>query len=132
MLPCYALDARMARGHSSAQQARAGPHRVPAAPYAEWASGAPIKRAGRGGEWAVALARAYNDWIHDRFTRVSPRLRAVALLPVQDVGEAVRELRRCVAELGMPGAVLPAVIHGARTVAGPEFDPLWAAAEELD
>jgi predicted TIM-barrel fold metal-dependent hydrolase len=83
-------------------------------------------------DWAVALARAYNDWIHDRFMRVSPRLLAVALLPVQDVGEAVQELRRCVTELGMPGAVLPAVIHGARTVAGPEFDPLWAAAQELE
>ena len=32
----------------------------------------------------------------------------------------------------MPGAVLPAVIAGGRTVAGPEFDPLWAAAQELD
>src|SRR6185369_3188816 len=76
-------------------------------------------------EWAVALARAYNDWIHDRFMRVNPRLLAVALLPVQDIGEAVKELRRCVTELGMPGAVVPAVIHGQRTVAGPEFDPLW-------
>ena len=83
-------------------------------------------------EWGVALARAYNDWLHDRFMRVSPRLVGVALLPVQDVGAAVAELRRCVTELGMPGAVLPAVIHGARLVAGPEFDPLWAAAEELD
>lgn len=83
-------------------------------------------------DWAVALARAYNDWIYNRFMRVSPRLVAVALLPVQDIGEAVKELRRCVTQLGMPGAVLPAVIHGGRTVAGPEFDPLWAAAEELD
>ncbi|HLH22704.1 MAG TPA: amidohydrolase family protein [Chloroflexota bacterium] len=83
-------------------------------------------------EWAVALARAYNDWLHDRFLRVSPRLLGVALLPVQDVGAAVEELRRCVTQLGMPGAVLPAVIAGGRTCAGPEFDPLWAAAQELD
>ena len=73
-------------------------------------------------EWAVALARAYNDWLYDRFMRVSPRLVGVALLPVQDIGEAVQELRRCVTELGMPGAVLPAVIAGGRTVAGREFD----------
>jgi len=82
--------------------------------------------------WAVALARAYNSWVRDRFMTASPRLLAVALLPVQEIGEAVTELRRCVTELGMPGAVLTAVIHGGRTVAGPEFDPLWAAAEELD
>jgi uncharacterized protein len=64
--------------------------------------------------------------------RVSPRLLGVALLPVQDVAEAVKELRRAVSELGMPGAVLPAVIAGGRTCAGPEFDPLWTAAQELD
>lgn len=59
-------------------------------------------------EWAIALARAYNDWLHDRFYRVSPRLRGVALIPLQDVDEAVRELRRAITELQMVGAVLPA------------------------
>ena len=57
--------------------------------------------------WAVALARAYNNWFTDRFHRVSPRLRAVALVPIQDVPEAVKELRRAVTELGMVGVVLP-------------------------
>src|SRR5579872_1068934 len=33
-------------------------------------------------EWAVALARAYNDWIYDRFMKVDKRLMAVALLPI--------------------------------------------------
>lgn len=81
--------------------------------------------------WAVALARAYNDWLYDRFMRASPRLVGVALLPAQDIAAAVEELRRCVAR-GMPGGVLPAVLAGQRTVAGREFDPLWAAAQELD
>jgi predicted TIM-barrel fold metal-dependent hydrolase len=83
-------------------------------------------------QWAVALARAYNDWLHDRFMRASPRLVGAALLPVQDIPAAVVELRRAVTQLGMPGAVLPAVIADGRTCAGAEFDPLWAAAEELD
>ncbi|MGH7356867.1 MAG: hypothetical protein ACRELS_20095, partial [Candidatus Rokuibacteriota bacterium] len=33
-------------------------------------------------EWAVRLCRAYNTFMHEEFTRVSPRLKAVALLPI--------------------------------------------------
>src|SRR5262245_2740941 len=83
-------------------------------------------------DWAVTLARAYNDWLYHRFMRVSPRLVGVALLPVQDIHEAVVELRRCVTELGMVGAVLPAVAVGGRLFSGPEFYPLWEEAERLD
>lgn len=86
-------------------------------------------------EWAVAVTRAYNDWFHDRFHRVSPRLRAMALVPLQDVGEAVKELRRAVTELGAAGVVLTAnngelgVRHG---LGHPSFWPLYAEAERLD
>ncbi len=83
-------------------------------------------------DWAVALARAYNDWLYHRFMQTSPRLVGVALLPVQDVEEAVRELRRCVNELGMVGAVLPAVTIGGKLFSGPEFYPLWEEAQRLD
>jgi len=83
-------------------------------------------------DWAVALARAYNDWIHHRFMGASPRLVGVALLPVQDINEAVKELRRCVTELGMVGAVLPAVAVGGKVYSGPEFYPLWEEAQRLD
>lgn len=85
--------------------------------------------------WAVALARAYNNWFHDRFHRVSPRLRAVALIPTQDVPEAVKELRRAVTELGAVGAVLAAnsgdlgVRHG---LGHPSFWPIYEEAERLD
>src|SRR5207237_8464689 len=52
--------------------------------------------------WAVPLARAYNDWFTDKFHKASPdRLKAVALVPLQNVPEAVRELRRAVTELGV-------------------------------
>src|SRR5499426_208128 len=83
-------------------------------------------------DWAVTLARAYNDWLHDRFMQVSPRLIGVALLPVQDISEAVSELRRCVNDLGMVGAVLPAVAPAGRFFSGPEFHPLWEEAQRLD
>lgn len=80
---------------------------------------------------AVALARAWNDFISEEFQKVSPRLKGVALLPLQDVPEAVRELRRAVRELHLVGAMLPAV--GLRLPLGHQtFWPLYEEAEKLD
>ena len=59
-------------------------------------------------EWAVALCRAYNTFLHEEFVKQTPRLHAVALLPVQDPDAAARELRRAVTELGLVGAMLAA------------------------
>ena len=83
-------------------------------------------------DWAITLARAYNDWLYHRFMKVSPRLVGVALLPIQDIDEAVKELRRAVEELGMVGAVLPAVAIGGKLFSGEDFYPLWREAERLD
>jgi len=85
--------------------------------------------------WAVALARAYNNWFADRFHGHSKRLRGVALVPLQDVPAAVIELRRAVSELGMVGAVLPAnsAEIGVRKALGhPDFWPIYEEAERLD
>src|SRR5467141_3188021 len=77
-------------------------------------------------DFAVALCRAYNNFLHQEFLSVSPRLKAVALLPFQDVTEAVKELRRAVTELGMCGAFAPAerlgsMVASHATVRGPHF-----------
>jgi predicted TIM-barrel fold metal-dependent hydrolase len=85
--------------------------------------------------WATAVARAYNNWVTDRFYRVSPRLRAVALIPIQDVPEAVKELRRAVTELGMVGALLTANNAGMgvwRALGHSDFWPVYEEAERLD
>src|SRR5581483_5749200 len=59
--------------------------------------------------WATALARGYNDWLHDRYLRLAPRrLKGMALIPLQDPPAAAAELRRAVGELGFVGAILPA------------------------
>ena len=82
-------------------------------------------------EWALIYARAYNDWLHERFIKVSPRLKAVALIPLQDVPSAVRELRRAVTELGMVGAMLPSNgLH--RHLGSKEFWPIYEEAARLD
>ena len=60
----------------------------------------------------------------------SPKLKAMALIPMQDVSEAVNEMRRAVKELGMPGAMLPSrglpFDLGHRT-----YWPIYAEAEKL-
>jgi predicted TIM-barrel fold metal-dependent hydrolase len=81
-------------------------------------------------EWAVAVTRAYNNWLSEHYVKVSPRLLGMALLPLQDPGEAVKELRRAVSDLHMVGAVLPGV--GLKKPLGHEdFYPIYAEAERL-
>ncbi len=58
-------------------------------------------------DWAIDLARAYNDWIAENYVQKSPKFQAVALIPLQEPDEAVKELRRAVEDLGMCGAMLP-------------------------
>lgn len=82
-------------------------------------------------DWAAALARAYNDWLADRYLRASTRLHGVAVLPLQDPGAAAGELRRAVVDLGMVGGVLPAT-GLPRPLGHADYDPVYAAAEALD
>ena len=80
---------------------------------------------------AVAAAKAYNDFVSERFQKVSPRLKPVALVPLQDVPEAVKEARRAIKELHLAGIMLPAI--GLRKPLGhQDYWPLYAEAEKLD
>lgn len=82
-------------------------------------------------DWAIALARAYNDWLADTYLRESPRLKGMALIPMQDPRAAVLELRRAVTKLGLLGALLPA--RGlARHLGAEEYWPVYAEAQRLD
>lgn len=58
-------------------------------------------------DYAVALCRAYNDWLAETYLRRDPRFKGMAIVPLQDPLEAAKELRRAVTELGMIGAMLP-------------------------
>jgi predicted TIM-barrel fold metal-dependent hydrolase len=81
-------------------------------------------------EFAVDLSRAYNDYLYDRFLRAEPRLKGIAVLPLQDVPAAAIELRRAVKEYGMVGGLLPA--DGLpRPLGHPEFLPLYEEANRL-
>ena len=53
-------------------------------------------------------------------------------LPVQDVDQAVLELRRGVEELGLSGGVLPAVTYTRKPYGHPDFLPIIEEAQRLD
>lgn len=82
-------------------------------------------------DWAIELARAYNDWVHDEYVSQSPCFQAVGLIPLQEPAEAGVELRRIVKELGFCGAMLPAT--GARQLQNHLGDErYWPIYEEAD
>ena len=83
----------------------------------------------RDAEWAVALARAYNTMLYKDLTSQNPRLRGVALLPLQDPAASARELERCVGELGFVGGMLSADSY--YLLGHERFDPIYATAQRL-
>jgi predicted TIM-barrel fold metal-dependent hydrolase len=80
---------------------------------------------------AWALARAYNDWLHDFACADPRRLLPVAVLPMQAPSFAVRELERVV-ERGFRAVVIRPSFFRGRYPNHPVHDPLWGRLEELD
>lgn len=85
-------------------------------------------------ELELACVQAYNDWLIEYWAAASERFIPQCIVPLWPVEEAVKEIRRAVA-LGHRGVVFPSLPMHLRNVphiSGPEYDPLWAACEELD
>jgi predicted TIM-barrel fold metal-dependent hydrolase len=81
-------------------------------------------------DYAVAVARAYNDWLSDAYLKFDPRFKGMALIPMQDPEEAAKELRRAVTELGMLGAMMPS--NGlAEPLGAKAYWPVYAEADRL-
>ena len=81
-------------------------------------------------KFQVALCRAYNDFISD-YCKASPRLKAVANLPVNDPAECVRELNRAVTKLGLCGGMMVAQAHR-KNLGSAEYYPLYEEAQKLN
>jgi predicted TIM-barrel fold metal-dependent hydrolase len=82
--------------------------------------------------FAAAMSRAWNRWIAD-FCQESPdRLKGSAIIPLQDIDLAVAEARFAVRDLGVVTLVLPSHLVNNRPIYDRYFDPLWAAAQEMD
>jgi len=72
----------------------------------------------------------YNDWVAE-FRSYSPkRLHPIALLSLDDIPLAVRELERC-AKLGLKGAMIWGVPPEDKPYYSEIYDPFWAAAQEM-
>jgi predicted TIM-barrel fold metal-dependent hydrolase len=83
-------------------------------------------------DFSAALCRAYNNWLGDYCKTDPARLKAVAVVSLQDVDQAVAEARRTVTELGFVGvSIHPDPVKG-RLLYDREVDPLWAEIEKLN
>jgi predicted TIM-barrel fold metal-dependent hydrolase len=80
-------------------------------------------------QWACF--RAYNDWVAEFSSHAPQRLLGLGLISTQDVDEAVRELQR-VAKKGLRGVMMNASSPGDLPYSDPHFDPVWAAAQDLN
>lgn len=56
---------------------------------------------------AIAFCKAYNTYMAEDCRGYGDRLKPIGVLPLQDVNEAIKEMRRCVEELGMVGVAVP-------------------------
>lgn len=78
-----------------------------------------------------AICRTYNDWLAE-FCGVDPdRLKAIAMINVDDTADAVGELERT-AKLGFVGAMIAEYPLEERRYDHPGYEPLWAAAAALN
>ena len=82
------------------------------------------------GERAVRLARMVNDEFAEVVAARAPRFSALATLPLNDPAASVREFRRAVEELKMPGAMLFSNVNGV-ALADERYWPLYEVANDL-
>ena len=81
--------------------------------------------------FAIALCRAFNDWLTDYCQADPNRLKPSAIVSLHDPELAAEEARRAVQQKGHLAVVLlPMPVNG-RNVNAPECDVLWAEAERL-
>ena len=81
-------------------------------------------------EALTAIFRAYNDWLAEFCQTAPDRLKGIAMLNVDDVQDGIDELTRC-AKIGMAGAMITTYPHEDHSYDSPEYEPLWATAEDL-
>ena len=79
----------------------------------------------------VASAAIQNDEIARLVKEHPDRFAGIATLPMQAPDQAADELRRAIRKLGLHGAMIASNVNG-KNLDDPSFEPLWAAAAELD
>ncbi|KAI8923554.1 hypothetical protein BC831DRAFT_28907 [Entophlyctis helioformis] len=82
-------------------------------------------------EHCLDLAKYLNDDIAQTCEQHPSRYIGLATLPMQAPDLAVKELHRCITELGLAGIQIGSHINEWNLDA-PELEPIWTACEELD
>lgn len=82
--------------------------------------------------YAHAIARAYNDWLHEFCSAAPGRMYGAAMISVFDIGHAVEETHRAVEELGFRAVFLRANMVNGKPWHDRYYTPLWNALEKLD
>lgn len=85
-------------------------------------------------DYAMALCRAYHHYVAGKL-KGQERLRAVAVVPIQDPPSAIAEMRRAVKELAFVGVMITPVVgdgHNLKTLDAPEFFPFFEEADRLN
>ena len=81
--------------------------------------------------FAAAIARAYNNWLHDYCKPDPERLLGAGMISPHDVRDAVEETRRAVEQFGFRAVFMrPNPVKG-RNWHDPYFEPLWSELERL-
>ena len=81
---------------------------------------------------AAAMCRAYNRWLADYCTPYPDRLFGIAMLPMQSIEHAIDEMTFARKQLGFKGGFLRPNPYNDRMANHPDYDPFWAAAQDLD
>ena len=76
------------------------------------------------------IFRIYNDWVAEFCSALPKRIKGIAALNIDDVQVGVMELQRC-HKMGLVGAMITVYPLEERAYNSPEYEPLWAAAQDL-
>lgn len=80
---------------------------------------------------AAAIARAYNNWLHDFMEVDRSRMLGAGMISPFDIDDAIAETRR-VADLGFKAVFMRSSLANGRHWHDPYYEPLWSTIEELD
>ena len=82
------------------------------------------------GDLLSEIFRIYNDWLAEFCKPFPDRLKGIACINTDDIKSGVKELERC-AKMGLGGAMIPVIPLPGMDYHMPEYNILWAAAQDL-
>ena len=85
----------------------------------------------RDSELAMACMRVFNDYAAEFCSHDPKRLIGIGAVVPDDVEACVREMER-IGKLGLRGVMLPITLVEGESYGNPKYDPIWAAAQEMD